>query len=300
MVRVFRFEEGYSITDHPSWRCGLLCLILVWGVMLPVTPTDLGNLHETTTDLLGIYQWSPNYQAAIEAGARVVNLVNLGTFFVLWVPGDYAQRPARRVIVTMHGSKGNAYAPIERELEMAPKYGYAIVAVQWWKGQSPPNEYFTSLEMYNLIGLALRYMQDRYGTDVHKAAYVGFSMGSARSYEVTYWDRALGTHYFALTVSHSGGVPLKDPPPFFHRLQNGEFGPTPFAGTHFFMYCGLQDEEWGTEQCAQMRNAERIVRQYGATIERFIEDPEGTHAGYYSNPEYHEAGVQTFIRLTPD
>ena len=286
--------------DRISWRSELLALCLVVGAVLSVTPNDLGNLQETTADLLGIYRRTPpfQYQAVIDAGARVVNLVDLGTFFVLWVPPDYEAREAKRVMVVMHGSVGSAYAGIDKELDMAAKYGYALVAVQWWKGR--PDQYYTPLEMYNLIALALRYMAETYDVGVHKAAYVGFSMGSARSYEITYWDRALGTHYFALTISHSGGIPVDNPMPFVTRLLNGEFGASPLAGTRFFMYCGMQDEEWGTAQCAKMHNAERIVTEYGAVVERFIEDPNGLHRGYRLNPEYHDAGVQTFIRLTSD
>jgi hypothetical protein len=66
------------------------------------------------------------------------------------------------------------------------------------------------------------------------------------------------------------------------------------------MYCGMKDEEWGTKQCDYMHNAERIVTERGRTVERFIEDPEGGHAGYRHTPEYFEAAVQKFIELTPD
>lgn len=256
------------------------------------------GLEETDTDQLGLYASSPNYRTVMDAGARVVNLSEPATFFVLWVPEDYADRAARRVLVAAHGSRGTAYAEIDQELEFADQYGYALVAVQWWLPQS--DQYLEPDVVHEIITVALDYMQSRYGTDVHKAAYTGFSRGSAISYEVTFYDRQTGTEYFALTISHSGGVPLTGGRPFFAELEAGAYGAEPFAGTHFFMYCGMQDEYWGTEQCAQMHNAEQIVSGYGATIDQFIEDPDGGHTGFRDNPEYHEQAILRFIELTAD
>ncbi len=143
-------------------------------------------------------------------------------------------------------------------------------------------------------------MQSQYGSDMRKVACEGLSRGAAISYEVTWEDRRHGTNYFALTISHSGGIPLELPPPFIQRLLAGEYGTAPFAGAHFFMYCGMQDEEWGAEMCRQMRHAKNLMQQYGAVIEGFIEDANGKHRGYHLNAQHHEAGVQTFIRLTSD
>ena len=193
----------------------------------------------------------------------------------------------------MRGRTGRA------ELDHAIEHGYALVAAQWWRGGGP-DDYFSPLETYSLVALALRYMTEAYGADPSRTALVAFSTAAARSYEITYWDRALGTDYFALTISHAGGIPTEHPMPFVTRLLAGEFGETPFAGARFFMYCGMKDEAWGPESCARMRNAEQIVTDYGGLVERFIEDPEGTRRGYRLNPEWHEAGVETFLRLTAD
>lgn len=251
---------------------------------------------ESSTDLLGLYQTSPNYQRVIEAGARVVNLTAYGTFFVFRLPADYERRDPRRALVAAHGSRGTAYAEIEQELELADKYGHALIAIQWWLPET--DSYLEPDVVHELAGVALEYLHSAYGTDLHRAAFSGFSRGAAISYEVAFHDRQTGSNYFALTISQSGGVPLEGGRPFFAELESGAYGSDAFAGTHFFMYCGMRDEYWGPEQCAQMHNAERIVSRYGATIEAFIEDPLGGHAGLRDNPEYHEQAVQKFLELT--
>jgi len=279
----------------------LALIALVWFSCISAAAGDLSRLEETTTDLLGMAAKTMPGQAqgVIDAGARVVNLVGPETFFLVWIPPGYSDADPKRVMVVLHGSEGSAYAAIDAELENVTEQGYALVAVQWWRGNGPA-DYFSPRETYGLIDLALRYVAQTYGVDPQRSALVAFSMAASRSYEITYWDRALGNGYFALTIAHAGGIPVESPMPFVTRLLGGEFGETPFAGTHFFLYCGALDEEWGAESCARMRNAEAIVTQYGAVIERFIEDPEGGHQGYRLNPEWHAAGVETFLRLTGD
>ncbi len=259
---------------------------------------DAAELVESTVDSLGIYRDSPNYQAVIDAGARVVDVPAIQTFFVLWVPEGYQSGSVRRVLTLAHGSRGSAYAEIDQELDPARQHGYALLAVQWWL---PASDYYLEPdEVYALLSLALQYMQQHYATEPDRAAYSGFSRGAAISYEVTFYDRQAGTDYFALTISHSGGVPVDGGRPFFEDLSNGLYGSQPFAGSRFFMYCGMQDEFWGTEQCEQMHNAESIVREYGATIEQFIEAPDGGHAGLRDNPDYHEQAIAAFLRLTAE
>ena len=291
-----RTDRGCRLKTHWGFAFATVILLLA----LSATATDLSEFQETTTDLLGIYRVTPTDQmmAILDVGARVVNLVDLGTFFALWVPDDYGTREPKRVLVLMHGTDGSAYAEISDELDLAQTHGYALVSIQWWKGL--PDAYYTALQTYSVIELALRYMADVYETDPHKAALVAFSRGSAQSFEITYWDRALKNECFTLTISHSGGIPTDCPPPFIQSLLACEFGGEPFDGARFFLYCGMKDEEWGIRQCIQMRNAEQIVTAYGGIVEEFIEDPDGLHLGYRLDPTWHEAGIDAFLRLTAD
>lgn len=266
-------------------------------------PYDMSKVsyEESKTDNLNLYRSSPNYKRVIDEGAYVVNLNNLNnekTFFVVYIPQGFETQKTKRVLIAIHGSHGTAYPGIENELEMSKKYGYAIVAIQWWMGQG--ENYFPPQKVYGFINMALKYMKNKYDIDLSKCAYTGFSRGSAISYEITFLDKFLKKNFFALTISHSGGIPPDMPTQFFRELQKGTFGESPYKDAHFFMYAGLQDEEWGDKQGKFMQYTSKILQKYGATIEELIIDPFGTHGGYHKNKEYHERAIKKFMELTPD
>ena len=135
-------------------------------------------------------------------------------------------------------------------------------------------------------------MEYSYGSELDKVALRGFSRGAGISYEVTFHDRDRGNDYFALTIASSGGLPQERGLTFSKRLQAGEYGPAPLAGTRFFMYCGMQDDD----TCEHMRNTSEILEQYGATVERFIEAPNTGHYSYQFIPE----AIDLFNELTSD
>ena len=92
---------------------------------------------------------------------------------------------------------------------------------------------------------------------------------------------------------------MHDPgPPFIQDLRAGVWGDDVFEGQHFYMYCGMKDEEWGTAMCDYMHNAEQTVVEYGGIVERFIEDPEGSHGGFMLNKAYYEDALRVWFELT--
>lgn len=193
------------------------------------------------------------------------------------------------------GSNGVVYQAIELRIKWAQAYGYALVVVQWWMGER--KVYLERSIVYSLLATALEYVGAHYGADVHKAAYEGFSRGSAIAWEIAYWDRALGTDYFDLFVCHPGGM-HDTGPPFVEGLWTGAWGDDVFQGQHFYIYCGMKDKEWGPAQCEYMHNAERTVTEYGGTVGRFIEDPEGGHADFLLTDAYYEDALQAWLELT--
>lgn len=262
---------------------------------------DISRLEESDTDILGFYldeDWESDYRTMMDAGARVVNLVSDDTFFLVWAPEGYSEMQDRRVMVVLHGSSRTAYDEAESELEKAQEHGYAIVAIQWWV--SNPYRHLKAAEVYKIVDLALRYMEYKYGSDLEKVALEGYSRGSIISYEVAFWDLYNDTNYFALIISNQGGLRHYINAGFLDELQHGLYGAAPFEGAHFFMYCGMEDEAFGAEVCYTMQETKAILEEYGAIIERFIQDPMGLHTGYHRSDEYHEEAIQTFIALTSD
>lgn len=262
------------------------------------TTIDVTTLTETTTDSLGSYTHdSSSYNTMMSAGAKIVNVSQLNTWFLIWVPSDYSSQAVRRVMIAAHGTGGTAYAESKDELSWAQANHYAVLAPQWW--MSATDSYLDPAAVYQVIDTGMRYLIWKYGAQQGKAAYEGFSRGSSISYEVTYWDKANGANYIAFTISHSGGMPANQLTPFFTRVTQGAYGATPFSGTHFYMYCGMMDEEWGTQMCQNMNDARTLIEPRGATIERFIQDAMGGHGGYKTLSDYHQVAVQKFLALTP-
>ncbi len=258
---------------------------------------DVSRLTETDEDILGIYRVAPGpYSEAMAAGARVVNLEPMETFFVLWVPDGYEEMDSRRVVVIAHGNEGNAYREVGLELEFAQEHGYAIVAVQWWPGQE--GRMYSAQQFYAFMDTALRYMAARYNSQVEKSALRGWSLGSEISFEVTYLDRINGTNYLALTISHDGGM---RPNPeemavgreFTRDLYDGVYGEDVFAGKHFYLYAGQPG------QAGYMRNTAEVITNLGGVVEQLVEDIEAGHDGFYRHPQYHEEAIQIWFGLAP-
>jgi len=258
---------------------------------------DVTQLTETTDDILGVSGAAAGPHAdAIVSGARVVNLEPMETFFVLWVPEGYAEMDSRRVMVIAHGNGGNAYREVGLELDFAREHGYAIVAIQWWTGKG--TAMYSAQQFYAFMNVALQYMAYKYDAELDKCALRGWSLGSEISFEVTYLDRANGTDYLALTISHDGGM-WPDPETmsvgrdFTRDLYASVYGDEAFAGKHFYLYAGNRD------QAGYMRNTAEVIANFGGVVERLVEDVGAGHDGFYRHPQYHEEAIEIFFRLTP-
>lgn len=259
-------------------------------------------LIETSQDYLGYYKTSPNYSQVLASGAKVVNLPEEESYAVFWQPSQIRQG---RIMLAVHGTEGTPYAEVKDEIDFGTRYGYAVLGVQWHNQAT--DHYYSATQLYRIIHKALQYVKERYGLDLQRIAYVGFSRGSAVSYETAYLDRK-GYQYFDLMISHSGGIPVNSvavqgenngPGVFFYNLVNSRLGSQPLLGSNFFLYCGEKDEEWGSTMCEQVDYARTQIEKNGGTVVEFIRDANGAHGGYRLNESYHERGVNQFLSLTP-
>ena len=260
---------------------------------VPADTDRIAALQESSTDMLGFHKSSLAYGTVIDAGARVVNVRELGTFFVLWTPYGYTSQDERPVMLLVHESDDEAYSMMAARMGRADKHGYALVAVQWWLGE---DRYLAPEVVCRLISTAIEYVGQTDGADIHNAAYEGFGQGAAIAYQIAYSDQVLGSDCFSLFICHSGGM-HESGSPFVENLRAGSLGNDAFRGQHFYMYCGMKDEQWGTMMCEYMGNAEHTVTKYGGTVDRFIRDAHGSHGGFLKNDVYYEDAIATWFEL---
>jgi len=286
----------------------ILCVFWMFlaAVSLFGSRTSAQILPETTTDYLNIYKVAGHvvpYQACIQAGAKVINFTADTSFATVWIPPNYSTQAVKRVMVAIHGTKGSAYASMNDELANAQANNYAVIGIQWWlQGAtlSADGTYLYEDKIYRLIDTTLKHVKAKYGADLTRVGYTGFSRGSAASFIVMFYDRYYKTNYFALSISASGGIPTppNPPKPPLGDVFQKRYGATPYLGTSFFYYCGMKDEEWGTTMCNQISYADSIVKAHGAQTVRRISDPEGLHGGYRTSAGYQASAVQWFLDLT--
>ncbi len=280
--------------------------LLMMILLFVESRTKAQILTETTTDYLNIYKISGHvaaYQACIQAGAKVINFTADTSFATVWVPQNYSTQAVKRAMIAIHGTKGSAYAAMNDEFANAQTNNYAIIGIQWWQQgatASADGTYFNEDKIYRLIDTTLKHLKAKYGADLSRVGYSGFSRGSASSFLVMFYDRYLKTNYFALSISASGGIPTPPnaPKPPLGEVFQKRYGAQPFLGTSFFYYCGMQDEEWGTAMCDQISYADSLIKANGGQTVRRIADPNGLHGGYRTSIGYQASAVQWFLDLT--
>lgn len=296
-------SKGGDITISMA-SSGITGNLVLSGETLSFTANLLFSpaLIETGQDYLDYYKASPNYSQVSASGAKVVNLPEEESYAVFWQPSQIKQG---RIMLAVHGTDGTPYAEVKDEIDFGTRYGYAVLGVQWHNQAT--DLYYSATQLYRIIHKVLQYAKERYGLDLQRIAYVGFSRGSAVSYETAYLDRK-GYQYFDLMISHSGGIPTNSgvepgesngPGVFFYNLVNNNLGSLPLSGSKFFLYCGEKDEEWGAAMCQKVDYANTQIEKNGGTVVEFIRDANGTHGGYRLNESYHEHGVTQFLSLTP-
>ncbi len=272
-------------------------------------PSGLAELPQTETreidhDPFDIWQKKPrDFETAIKRGAKVVYMPEEDTFFTYWVPPHYQ---SGRIVVSVHGTGGNPYIAIRDEFKTAEEYDYIAVAVSWF---SPGRGFYKAQDLYRNILEALSFIQTKYKNDLSSVAYIGFSRGSAVSYEVAYLD-AHGENLIDLFISHSGGMPRDykveakksnaGTDSFFEQLGEDKLGPDVFKGKKFFLYSGDKDEAWGggNGMSKQMEYAKQLIETHEGQVLEWVRDPNGGHMGLLKNPEIKAKALHYFLDLT--
>lgn len=257
----------------------------------PVTPT-LPPAESLSLFAQGKDTDRQRYQFAVNQGAQFLTTPDGKSFYVLWYPKGTSTESHLPIIVTLHGHSSWAFDEFYLWQPYAAERGYGIIALQWWFGGSEERgDYYQPQEFYHIFDIVLPEQDARPGTVLAH----GFSRGSANIYGVTAYDRQADNNFFLLTVANAG----KASPdfPINANITAGDFGPQPFAGTHWVMFCGAEDPHPDLGGCPGMRETREWVTQFGGTMDLLIEDPNGGHGGFHRNPANVNAALDVFDRL---
>ncbi len=274
-------------------------LILLWSEVGAAAPV---KAVEADHDPLMIWKRSRNFEKVKSEGAQVVIWPEENNFFAYYIPPGYR---SGRIMVAVHGTGGNPYEELKDEIPMAKQYDYMVVAMNWFK---PKSGFFEAKDLYDDILKALHFVQEKTGNDLSRVGYIGFSRGSAVSYEVAYLD-AKSERIIDLFIAHSGGIP-KDfkieaknrdaqPDEFFAKLATEQLGDAPMAGTRFFLYSGDKDERWGTQMSEQMAYAQELIEKNGGRVLEWMRRADLGHAGLRQDHTINEKAVTYFKEATP-
>lgn len=228
---------------------------------------------------------------AEQKGVRVVPTSDGKSFFLVWYP-ESAKTSATKppMILTFSGHGSYAYDEFFLWQAMAEKYGMGIIAVQWWFGQGEKlNDYYAMHEIYP----DLEHFMHKDGIRPGTVLAHGFSRGAANIYSLTYLDKTSGNHFIGATLANAGKIQANFPENI--PLMRGDN--TILTNTHWMLYCNMQDKNPGRDGCQGMQETKNWLISHGATIDLFIQDPNGDHGGFHRNPENIEKVLKAFRTL---
>jgi hypothetical protein len=281
----------------PSPRANTLPVHSPTSIDATALPVQTGTGEATRSDSLPLLQQARSanpqrYQYAVEQGGIILPAADGKSFSVWWLPAGSDPANPPPMIVTLHGHASWAFDEFFLWHPYAMERGYGILALQWWFGGGEAiNNYYLPQEMYPLIEEVLKAKNVRPQT----VLLHGFSRGSANTYGLTALDRASGNNFFLLTIANAGGRAVDFP--IHQSIERGDFGPRPFANTHWVMVCGMNDPHPERDGCPAMNAAREWVLQLGGAVDLLIEDPNGDHGAFHRNPANVNAALDVFARL---
>ncbi len=215
---------------------------------------------------------SKGYQFTVSKNAEIQLTEDQRSFTVWWQPEGFDSKKDT-VLVSLGGHQGWATRDFQVWTPKIKNRHYAILSVQWWYGRNPESEgYAKPNDIYRWIDQTLK----KHGVEPGHVIFQGYSMGSANSYAVTYFDVMNPKPYFAVTIANAGPYESDFPP---NRLFLEKKEQKPFSGTHWIYYCSELDEEQ-KNCCTRMRAGADVIESLGGKTESFMRDPGHSHGGF--------------------
>ncbi len=213
-----------------------------------------------------------NVDYASTNGAEIISTHDGSSFYLQWFPNGITPSNSP-IIVTLHGSKGNAFNEFKSWHLSAQEHNCGIIALQYNKYTNIfdyQNGYFQDDTIYNYIDTIMK----RISYPSNKALLHGFSLGSARSYAVIYNDMISGNNYFCTTISNAGKIDLS-----YNLYESIDLIENVFQGKHWNLFCG-PPEVYSSGPCDGLDFTQDWLTAKGAIVDIYVQDPNLGHNGF--------------------
>lgn len=227
---------------------------------------------------------------ALDKGVKCISTPDSNSFYLQWFPKN-AKETETPLIVSLHGSEGNAFNEFYLWYKYAAKNKIGIIAVQWYKGsKSTPNSYVEDSLVYHYIAHALA----RINYPKNKALLHGFSRGSAISYAIAFRDAVVtGNNYFGFILSNSGKAEYNYP--LYKKMSSGIWGHNFYNGKKWLLFCGREDK--GINSCCEgMYETKKWIEGNGGKVEIFIDDEKAGHGGFHHTPKHINTVIDYYLK----
>ncbi len=302
-------EEETELTPVQEENLSTLSAELIDPLDLVVTDIDVSDLKEEDIDVYGFSErGADDYEFCQEIGARVVHIPEYSTYFAYWLPDNWDQLEEKRALVMMHGSVANAYAMFPHLYDTAEREEFALISLQW--GWVPDNSgsadyvYLHDSEeglrvAYDLMTVALDYVELHFDLDKELSAWNGFSRGSSASVAYAYLDKESENDYFQLFMSIAG--PANSLNSLVANILDGTYGDNALDGKNFYLWCGTANVNVTADSdgeivntCERMTNSFHPLSSLGASVE-FIETEGGEHDTWNESTELQKEAVDLWM-----
>lgn len=221
------------------------------------------------------------YRLARSQGAEIRETADGKTFYVY----KRGTLNPRAVVVTLHGAKSTAFDQYEFWAGQTLPRGYGLLSIQWRVGFDGTSFKYSPAW---ILGTAARVLA-REGVPPGRALIQGYSYGAFYTYGVMALDQR-GRRRFSLAIANAGTAvrdfPLK------REINTGRYGPRPFRGTEWILYCGRNDHT--TTGCPQTFATRSYLRRKGAGTVQVIAGANRGHSGFFRTAGPMKLALDTF------
>lgn len=225
-------------------------------------------------------------QKFLSRGGKIVPTSDGKSFYLFWSP-----RPDAPIIVTLHGHGSYAFNDFSAWESTLSRKNYGMLAPQWWFGSGEsPNDYYFPRQLVKVLREAV----EKEKLTTRRLILHGFSRGSANIYGVVALDRHEKQPYFSRVIANSGGMSADFP--INRDINNGQFGPKPFSGTHWVFFCGEKDPNPQRDGCPAMERTQNWVKDKGGESMLLMRDSNAGHGGFHRNADNAVKGLEALER----